>query len=79
MYYTYLYMYIPFIEDLDHLPQETLRTSVESCHNSPVIDLVKMVTAGCGWCCIVLVYAGGSDGDGSGGCGSSSSSSSFSF
>lgn len=81
MYYIYLYMYIPFIEDLDHLPQETLRTSVESCHNSPVIDLVSLVTVGCGWCCIVCVYAGGSDsgGDGSGGCGSSSSSSSFSF
>lgn len=22
MYYTYLYMYIPFIEDLDHLPKK---------------------------------------------------------
>lgn len=67
MYYTYLYMYIPFIEDLD-LPQETLRTSVESCHNSPVIDPVVLVTVGCGWCSIAFVYAGGSDsgGDGSG-------------
>ena len=51
---------------------------MESCHNSPVIDLVSLVTVGCGWCCIAFVYAGGSDGDGSGGCGSSSSSS-FSF
>ena len=70
------------MEDLDPLFQETLPTSVESCHNSPVIDLVSSVAVGCGWCCIVSVSAGsdsGGGGGGGGGGGSSSSSSSSSF
>ena len=71
MYYTNLYMYIPPSKTLIIFPkklQETLRSSVESCHNSPVIDPVVLVAVGCGWCSIAFVYAGGSDsgGDGSG-------------